>query len=297
MLAGLPLAGKTTWIRENEELLPKNFEYISADVLKESHKEYDPNKAELLHEWSVKAAKTELQGCSTKGYNIVFDTGSINNNYTINILKELRDKNYNIVIVHVKTPYKICLERNKLRTRKVPENNITDKALKEISQIYKIAEYADRLITIDYFTNAHIFVDMDGVIAAQSALPIIDGEIDFVNGEIHRWQEPVELVINKLKALEARGTQLYILSATPNSFSSEEKHEWLDNHFNISRNKRFFVNQGKHKAEMLDNLRRRMKMEKRDVTLIEDTHSTIRDVVDRGMNGIHISEFLTTKFK
>ena len=33
------------------------------------------------------------------------------------------------------------------------------------------------------------------VIAAQSTLPIINGEIDFANGEIHKWQSPLKPIL------------------------------------------------------------------------------------------------------
>ena len=134
---------------------------------------------------------------------------------------------------------------------------------------------------------------MDGVIAAQSTLPIVNGEIDFVNGEIHRWQKPVKPVIDLLWKLEKNGYNLHILSATANSFAYDEKQEWLDVLFNLPKHKRFFVNQGKHKAEMLDNLVRKFKYKKEDVLLIDDMHPTLYSVKERGMNAMHPSEFLT----
>ena len=148
----------------------------------------------------------------------------------------------------------------------------------------------------DYYTNKYIFVDMDGVIAAQSTLPIVNGEIDFVNGEVHKWQKPVEPVITKLRNLVLFGHEIYVLSATPNSFSSQEKQEWLDLYFDIPKDRRFFVNQGKHKAEMLEGLARKFKLPKNEVLMIDDMHPTLYEVKNRRMNAMHISEFLTHEF-
>jgi predicted kinase/histidinol phosphatase-like enzyme len=294
---GLPLSGKTTWLKKYLETTDKVFEYISADDLKESHPEYDPENTQVLHEWSVEEAEMLVRNACARKVNFIFDSGSINNKYTKRVLNHVRSQHYQIELVHIKTPYQVCLERNKLRKRKVPAIAITDKALKENSQFHKLKELVDEVIVIDYFTNEHIFIDMDGVIAAQTNLPIVDGCIDFVNGEIHKWQEPVMPMIEKLLLLQKWGYKLYILSAIANSVCLDDKNEWLDKNFNIAKENRYFVNQGRHKAEMLDNVRRKLKLDKSQVVLIEDLHSTLQKVEERGMKPMHVSEFLTYNFK
>jgi len=294
---GLPLAGKTTWLKEFEKNTDINFLYISADDLKEAHSDYDPENTEILHEWSVAEAEKQVRDACKKKMNFIFDSGSINNSYTIRILDYIRAHRYCIELVHIKTPYKECLRRNQLRTRKVPQEAITDKALKETSQFYKLKELADEVTIVDYFTYEYLFIDMDGVLAAQGNLPIVAGCIDFVNGEIHRWQEPVMPVIDKLNILSGRGHKIFILSAIANSTALDEKHEWLDIHFNVPKANRYFVNQGRHKAEMLDNLRRKYKLNPSQVVLVDDMHTTLQMVEERGMKPMHVSEFLTYNFK
>lgn len=296
ILLGLPNSGKTSWAKKNVN--HSLYTNVSADYYKENHPEYNPNNVTVkIHEWSVEKAERKMNKLSDLNQNILLDSGSINNRYTIRIIKMLKSKGYEIKLVHIKTPYTVCIERNKLRGRKVPEVAITDKALKETSQFHKLRQLVDTVWVIDYYTNKHIFVDMDGVIAAQTTLPIINNEIDFVNGEIHKWQEPVTAVIDKLNVLrENTTTKIYILSAAANSVAIEEKQEWLKENFPMDADKIFFVNQGRHKAEMLDNLRRKFKLDKKDVTLIDDFHETLYDVKKRGMNSMHISEFLTHEF-
>jgi predicted kinase/soluble P-type ATPase len=294
ILMGLPLAGKTTWIEENK--IEDSYTLISADKIKEEHPDYKAHNCEHLHEYSVKAAEDKVNELSNKNDNIVFDSGSINNSYTKRIISTLKDKEYHVKLVHIKTPYRVCIERSKIRFRKVPEQAIINKAIKEKSQYYKLLELVDETLVVDYFTNKHLFVDMDGVICALSTLPIINGEIDFVNAEVHRYLQPVTLVINKLFQLIKSNVDVYILSAIPNSFSLEEKNEWLDKYFNIPKSRRFFVNQGRHKAEMLENLSTKLKINKQDMTMIDDIHNTLYMVEKRGMNAIHISEFLITEF-
>lgn len=289
---GLPLAGKTTWIKENG---PTGV-LISADELKEKHPDYDPEQSHLLHEWSVHRAEELLNSVVEGGGDLVFDSGSINNSYTKRIIGTLKESGYYIKLVHIKTPYQVCLERNKLRTRKVPEQEIIHKAIRENAQFYKLSELVDRVEVVPYFTNRHIFIDMDGVIAALGTLPIIDGEIDFVNGEVHRYLHPVGPILSKLKNLVFEGYELYILSATPTSISLDEKNEWLDKHFNISPERRFFVNRGIYKAEMLRGLIQKLKLKPKDVLMLDDLHDTLYKVKDAGMNSMHPSEFLIHKF-
>lgn len=294
ILMGLPLAGKSTWIEDNNEF---NYKVISADDIKINHPLYDPKHTEKLHQYSVEKARELLYSTMENKENFIFDSGSINTNYTIDIINVLVKNNYFIVLVHIKTPYTICLERNKIRERQVPEHSIFDKAICEKAQFHKLKKLVNEKLVVDYFTNKHIFIDMDGVIAALSTLPIINGEIDFVNGEVHKYLEPVEVIISKLKNICQSGkAELYILSAIPNSFSYNEKNLWLDKHFDIPKEKRFFVNQGKHKAEMLENLSTKLKLNKQDILMLDDIHATLYDIQARGMNCMHVSEFLTHKF-
>jgi len=294
ILMGLPLAGKTTWINE------QNFDGwigVSADTIKEAHPDYNPTEAHKLHIYSVQEAEKRMNDYSDRQLNIVMDTGAINSTYTTRIIKMLHNKDYTIELIHIKTPLLVCLKRNQERNRKVPEQAIIEKAFKENAQFYRLIKLVDSYQVVDYFSNDNIFIDMDGVIAAQTTLPIINGELDFVNGEIHKHQAPVMQVIEKFQKLKSQGKKLYILSAIPNSISLQEKNDWLDANFNIvPKDCRFFVNRGKHKAEMLENLATKFKLKKKDVTLVDDMHQTLYNVLNRKMNPMHVSEFLTHKF-
>jgi len=235
---------------------------------------------------------------SDSKHNIIMDGGSINNSYTMRIINMLQVKGYSVKLVHVKTPLLVCLDRNLERVRKVPREEIIFKAQREKKQFNKLRELVDELEVVEYFTNEHIFIDMDGVLAAQTTLPIIDGKIDFVDSEVFIHQEPVMQVIKKFRKLAEAGHKLYVLSAMPTSISYKEKMAWLDENFDIvPEENRFFVNQGQHKAEMLNDLRKMLKLGKHQVTLVDDTHTTLYDVLEAKMNPMHVSEFLTYKFQ
>lgn len=299
ILMGLPLAGKSEWIKKNFE--GSDTIVVSADTLKESHIQYDPESPELIHEWSVQEAERLMIMYAEQGVEtIVMDGGSINNSYTVRIIEMLQHHGYDVKLVHIKTPLNVCLERLTNRRRKVPVQDIIDKAAKEHAQFLRLLEYVDEYEIVEYFTHKNIFVDMDGVVAGQSTLPKIMGKLDFVNSQFFRYLPPVMPVIQKLEQLQNNGYTLRILSATPNSFSHAEKLEWLEKYMpfmgRVLNKDIFFVNSGKHKAEMLLGLTKYLKLDKQDVTLIDDAHDTISQVDILGMRPMHPSEFLAYKF-
>lgn len=296
ILMGLPLAGKSTWIKENGYRDNKDYDIISADDLKELHPQYDPNNAQKIHEWSVEEAENRLHGAIARNRSIVMDGGGINNRYTVRIITALKNTGYYLKLVHVKTPFHVCLKRMEERERKVPTSALMDKSFREVKQFHRLKEMVDEVIVEDYYTYKHIFVDMDGVIASYRVLQSLEGKIDFVNSQTFLYLNPVMPVIHKLKNMPSQYTT-YILSATPNSFSYKEKNEWLDSNFNIPEERRFFVNAARHKAEMLRDLAQYLKIEAKDMVMIDDTHCTLLDVRNYGMRDMHPSEFLAFNFE
>ena len=295
ILMGLPLSGKTTWIEEQKDIM--EYYTVSADIIKKNHPEYDPEKAYLVHEYSVKKAEEFINLYSDSGTDLIMDSGSINNSYTVRVIEMLQSKGYHITLVHIKTPLLVCLDRNELRPRKVPKEEIVYKAQREKKQFNRLKLIVDEVKVVEYFTNKHIFVDMDGVLAAQTTLPVIDGKIDFVNSEVFVHSDPVMPIIDKLMELHEKGHTLYILSAIPTNISLNEKMDWLDINFPVvPKERRFFVNQGRHKTQMLEDLRKFFKLKKRDVTLVDDYHDTLYKVLEARMKPMHPSEFLTHTF-
>jgi tRNA uridine 5-carbamoylmethylation protein Kti12 len=294
---GLPLSGKSKCMNDRLSKDWRDAKIVSADDIKLTHPDYEHNVPKHVHLWSTRKAEEKMIDFANKNTpKIVMDGGGINNSYTVRIINMLKGKGYEVELIHVRTPLQVCLKRNEIRERKVPHIDIIQKAAKERIQFERVSKLCDDITIINHFSNKHIFVDMDGVIAGLSLLPTYEGKVDFVNNEIYKILKPVQPVIDKLNKLKKDGRNIYILSAIPNSFSYIDKNTWLDEHFNIDKSKRFFVNSGKHKAEMLENLRLKFKLDKQDVCLIEDTHSTLEKVRDLDMNPIHVSEFLTDDF-
>jgi len=288
---GLPASGKSTWIANNKQV---HSHVISADSIKESHKDYNPNNPEILHEWSVKQAEARL--INYMEYNtedIIFDGGGINNSYNLRLLEHCKDHKYLTKLVVLDTPAQVCLNRNRERARKVPEQAIIDKAIKFNKCLHNLVSKVDEVEFVNYFTNKYVFVDMDGTIASYQQLPIDEnGCIDFISGEYFKYTKPVKPIIDKLLELQYNGAELRVLSAMPDNLCLNDKNEWLDKHFNIEVKNRYFIGNKKYKAVMLRNILKKESIHPSNVTMIDDDHTILLDLQKIGVNAIHTSQFL-----
>ena len=87
---------------------------------------------------------------------------------------------------------------------------------------------------------------------------------------------------------------LYILSASPNSICNKEKIEWLKKYMPFIKEENiYFVGNKEYKIVMLRHLIKKLNLENKDCTLIDDEHAIINDAIKLNINSIHPSKFLT----
>lgn len=126
---GLPASGKTTYI--NEFKLTDYYTLVSADNIKTTIQGYNPSEAQKVHQESVKIAENMMYELADSGRNMVMDGGGINNNYTIRIFEYLKERGYEVTLIHIDTPVEVCIERNEARLERgemyVPKEAIIDK--------------------------------------------------------------------------------------------------------------------------------------------------------------------------
>lgn len=274
IVMGLPHAGKRTWIRK------KNYPHY--DIVTEND-ELSKVQAAIARN----SSENKPMIINTEGYE----------NHAIKLATQLKEEEYSIELIHIKTPLNICLERASHIMDKDYPNILYHRALMETKLFHSLLKLSDGITIVDYYSNEHIFIDMDGVIASLDILPMINGNIDFVNSSHFKYLTPVLPVINKLLEMQKTGKYtLYILSAAPNSIIIKDKNDWLDKHFPIIQSRRFFINMGSFKANMIEGLSQKLMIPKRDMLLVEDTLSTIQATKEKNINSMHISEFLTHKF-
>ena len=298
IMFGLPASGKSTWIEAHKSQFEK---IISADTIKE-HMLGFPEKypRDEVHQLSVDTASGHVEKLSSRHldyqFDLVVDAGGINNKYTFNMVNSLLDKGYDVTIVHLDTPLNICLARNAERNREipVPVEAIHEKAVKLDRCLRRLLTLDVEYLKVPYFTRKHIFVDMDGTVAAWQKLPVDhEGNIDFVNGDVFLHARPMLPVISCLKELQESGSHIYILSASPNSVCNDQKTLWLAGYMPFVDVKDiYFVGNKDYKVVMLKALMRKLKIDPWDVSIVDDWNVPLRQATAAGIGAIHPSQIV-----
>lgn len=313
---GLPGSGKTTHIQKNflytitsvechvDQLIvnlpvleSKNtikYTYISADDIKPLLNDFNNEHPENVHEESVCIAEKCANTCIDCGQNFIMDGGGINRHYTKRIMEYAKSSlefNYHIIILFFNVPIEICIDRINKRERKVPIENIYEKSQRLSESLMNLQMIADETIYIDYFTNKYIFLDMDGTICSYTK-PQRDynGNIDFVNCHLFENLKPVQHIIDIIKD-KYQPSNIFILTAVPNSIAWKEKQEWLHKFTPFIPNENYlFVGNKDYKHIFLKHFILGKRIDKKDVCVIDDNYSIINNMINIGVNCLHPSD-------
>src|ERR1019366_2700376 len=230
-MLGLPGSGKSFYINQLTINHP-NYKVVSADEIRLKHPNYNPADPEAIHEECINKAERMMYALAGEinciPVDVIMDGGGINNSYTPRIIQRMRKNGYKIKVVFIDTPVDICVQRNIERVKNgerfVKIAAIIDKSYRLRKSVEKLSEICDEFETVKYFTDSHIFVDMDGTIAEYQQLPVDEyGDINFVEYEVFRYSKPVTQMIEKLKVLSESGKRIFIVSASPNSICNVDK--------------------------------------------------------------------------
>lgn len=277
---------------------------VSADEVKPVLDGYTDEHPEVVHQESVNIVKsiiTEFARNQDIKFDKVFlDGGGINNHYNTDIITIIRFyTKAKITCLFFDTPVEVCIKRMKNRKRKVPIEDIYNKNLHIEACRNKYIPLVDEFIRINYFTNDYILLDMDGTIAAYGKPKLdINGNTDFVNSELFKNAKPVNHIIDFIRN-NKNLSNVYIVTACPNSIAWEEKNEWIDKNFpEIKTSNRLFVGNKDYKHVFIEQFAHRNKWKLNEVCLIDDNHDTLDKCNKIGINAIHPSniEVLVDKY-
>lgn len=295
-MLGLPGSGKTDWIDKNN--INGRYAVVSADDIRVKHPKYNPERPEDIHEECVEQAKRDVIILANLSYNIIMDGGGINNSYTMSIIDEVKKLGYYVKIVFINTPVGICIQRNNERVKNnlrfVPTEAIIDKSYRLKKQIDRLKSVCDEFISVDYFTNKYIFVDLDGTVTEYQQLPVDEfGDINFVAYEVFRNAKPVEPVISRLKKLSDSGKRIFIVSASPNSICNKEKIDWIkENMPFVKENDIYFVGKKEFKYVFLHQLIDYLRISANECMAIDDDHQVLATYKRLNINCVHPSLFM-----
>lgn len=292
---GLPGSGKTTFLKERGYCYA---EKISADDIKDKIRGASPaDKDESkIHEESVQEARNEAFRMMSEGYNrIVMDMGGINSTYTKTIIANADLKGYKTKAYFLDTPVDVCIERMKQRGRIIPLEDVYKKNCKLNACLIDIADMGVEIEVVPYFTNKYLFLDMDGTICSYQKPPRdMDGNVDFVNSQMFKNATPVKHVIEWAEKWGYEKT--FILGACPNSIAMGEKMFWIQKNIDkIYMNNVYFVGNKDYKHVFLKHLIQKLKLNKRDVLVVDDNYDIIDKMLKLGVNCIHPSNIDSIK--
>ena len=277
---------------------------VSADDIKPYISGYNPADPFPVHEQSVQLAKQMVENIATSDdleVNVFMDGGGVNNHYTENIINFVREHcpKCEIICVYFETPVEVCVDRISKRERKVPLSSIYEKNQKIIPCLYRYQPLVDKFVRVNYYTNKYILLDMDGTICGYTKARFdIDGNADFVNGELFLHLKPVQYVIDYVKE-HYDMENVYIVTAVANSIAWEEKNKWLDKYFpELPKENRYFCGNKDYKYVFVKQLADHKGWKRNEMVLVDDYHPTIEKCKKVQINCIHPSniESLTDPF-
>lgn len=297
-MLGLPASGKSSFIEENYS---NDYTIVSADNIRLKHPDYNPRRPQDIHEECVALAEKRMYEIAKTKSDVVMDGGGINNTYTLRIINKMKEYGYTTKVVFIDTPTQVCIDRNKQRIlhgeRFVPDSAIIDKAYRLKKSIEILNPICDEFIRVPYFTNEHVFVDIDGTLAEYQNLPVDnDGDINFVGYGVFKYSLPVNEMITRVKMLQKMGKEIYIISASPNSIANTEKLVWLNKHVNfIEHDHIYFVGNKNFKHTFLKHLMLKLNLKPNQCMVIDDDHRILDLYRTVGVNPVHPSSLQATE--
>ena len=117
MIVGLPCSGKSTYVQPY--IKSPHVEVFSSDTLREEL--FGDADHQTNNDLLFKELHKRIKDCLKLGKSAIYDATNISYKRRMAFLAELKNIPCHKECVLMATPYEVCLERNKVRDRKVPE--------------------------------------------------------------------------------------------------------------------------------------------------------------------------------
>ena len=117
MIVGLPCSGKSTYVQPYTK--SPYVKVFSSDALREEL--FGDVDHQTDNDLLFKELHKRIKDCLKSGKSAIYDATNINYKRRMAFLAELKNIPCRKECVLMATPYEVCLERNKIRDRKVPE--------------------------------------------------------------------------------------------------------------------------------------------------------------------------------
>lgn len=234
-LAGLPASGKTTFAIKLKIVLEKTFnnllvKIVDPDIIRQklTPDKFEPEKEQLVKKENLKIIKRELK----KGHVVISDNLNYYSSMRHN-LKEIADiLNLKFFIIHIATPFKICLKWNEDRGEPIP-NKIIREIRRKFDKFDKYSwDFPDATFIIPQI--------LDIEVAIEKYVNTLTERLEYLE-QIARKEKKKEnhsnLDIEKLEKI----SRMYVRNLLQNS-------NYLPNKDNIIKLRRIFVKNNRNKS-------------------------------------------------
>jgi len=138
---GIPGCGKSTWAAQHPELTEVNLDLCREKICGDAGNQTVTPQAVVLHRHLIKqAAKSRLD--------LVVSDTNIHPVHRKQLISDLRSLGYNIKIIYFDVPPEVCIERNKLRDKQVPEH-VIHRMHSQMPNYADVRAEVDELISVE----------------------------------------------------------------------------------------------------------------------------------------------------
>lgn len=146
-MMGLPASGKSTVAAAR---FGKTHTFIDPDAIKETHPDYNPERACDVHEWSMDIAERRfMEACLSADGDFLLDGTGCNAESMVRRMDIAKQWGFQITLFYVKCTLDTSLRREKFRARRVPEGIIREKARSIATSFSLVAPYAHNVTVVD----------------------------------------------------------------------------------------------------------------------------------------------------
>jgi predicted kinase len=231
MLRGLPASGKSTWAKEQVEKNVDTYR-INKDDLRAMLKGSVWNRS--LEATVIELRDSFVTEMLVRGNTVIVDDTNFNNIHVRRLRQIASQTGASFEIIDFNTPLEVCLERNRLREKPVPEEVI-------LRMHEDFVKNSPKKLLQDPEATPAVVVDLDGTLAIHT------NRSPF---EFHKcYSDAVnEPVLACVKALEAAGNAIVFVSGREDSCRAETQ-RWLKDKCGLKNCPLFMRKTGDHRKD------------------------------------------------
>jgi predicted ABC-type ATPase len=147
-MAGLPAAGKSSYVREHYSKYVKCC-IVDPDAIAAKHPLFDPKNPEPAHKATTHVVDEQFDRFLATGQSFILDTTAGRYDKLYSRIVRAKAAGFRVKLVYIIVPLSVSLERNRNRYRSVPDRVVIEKADDIGETFLKIRPFVDEVVVVD----------------------------------------------------------------------------------------------------------------------------------------------------